>query len=373
MHRDFALYDSNRNSTTACVFRQLIFYCQLCVLRTVSLFLAVTLASAIPASAELIPSDLYFATHQWSAATIGLPQAWMHTTGSAAIKIAVLDTGVISTTPDLSGRLDTASSATSAAPFTDAALMGSSVLRHGTHVASVAAMGVNNAIGGAGVGNFTILPITVTNAAANNSSAWIAAGIRAAADAGARVINVSQGTLTYGGLDDAAAYARSLGALTFVAAGNSDSRIDRGNFPNLIFVAGTNQTDGRWTNGTGVGSTWGPFVDLSAPAQDILVADPTLANGYGTGSGTSFAAPLASGVAGLVWSINPNLSPLDVEQILFTSSVDLGTPGWDEVYGHGRIDAGAAVAMTVAGVPEPAGILLVAIAALAMWRRRCWC
>ncbi|MFN8555795.1 MAG: S8 family serine peptidase, partial [Dehalococcoidia bacterium] len=268
------------------------------------------------------------------------------------------DTGVMTNAPDYSARLLPALSTTGAAPFSDATLGASATLRHGTWVASVAAMGVNNAIGGAGVGNFSILPITITNSNGNNSSSWIADAIRAAADAGCKVINISHSTLTYGGLDAAAAEAKAKGALVFMAAGNTGARINRTGFDNLIFVSGTDRDDALWS-----GSSWGPYVDLAAPAMDIFVADPTLTpSGYGyPAAGTSFASPLAAGVAGLLWSINPNLTPDQVRDILYSTALDLGTPGFDEQFGNGRVNAAAAAAAALATVPEPATWLLAAV------------
>jgi thermitase len=324
------------------------------------------------AVAEFEPNDAYFNVFQWNLKRINTPLAWDTSTGSASITIAILDTGVITSAPDLAGRLLTGISAMGSPPFSDSTLQSSAVLRHGTHVASVLGMGIDNSIGGAGVGNFTILPITVTNSNGNNASSWIAEGIRVAADNGARVINISHSTLTYGQLDAAAAYARTKGALTFVAAGNNNNRQELGDYPNLIFVAGTDINDDRWTSASNVGSSWGPYIDLAAPAQNILVADPTLSSGYGLASGTSFAAPLAAGVAGLVWSINPLLSPSEVEHILFSSANDLGTPGWDEVYGHGRIDAGAATTLALATVPEPSTWIVASFALLGYARFRLW-
>jgi subtilisin family serine protease len=291
-----------------------------------------------------------------------MPQAWGISTGSASVKVAILDTGVMSQTPDLAGRVLGALTASGATPLDGTAV------HHGTWVASVVGMGVDNGIGGAGVGNFSILPISVTNAAGNNSSDWIAAGIRLAADQGARAINISHGTLKYGPLNEAAAYARTKGALVFVAGGNSDAqRTLLGTYDNLIFVAGTNALDERWSNGGGVGSSWGDYIDLSAPADNILVADPTLGSGYGVGDGTSFAAPFVTGAAALAWSINPGLTADQVQAILYDSVVDLGAPGWDPVFGHGRIDLGMVAA--AASVPEPTAVLLLACGALWAARR----
>jgi subtilisin family serine protease len=229
-------------------------------------------------------------------------------------------------------------------------------------------MGVNNLIGGAGVGNFSILPITVTDASGNNQSQWIADGIRLAADQGARVINVSHSTMTYSLLNDAAAYARTKGALTFVAAGNIDHRRAMYGQDNLIFVSGTDAADQRWVEVPGTeGSTWGPYVDLSAPADNIVVEDPTFDSGYGLGVGTSFAAPLAAGAAALIWSISPTLTADQVLDILYSTADDLGALGRDDVYGNGRINIGRAAqeAYQTTLAPEPATLALLAAGLLA--------
>lgn len=296
----------------------------------------------------------------WHIDKLGLKEAWGYSLGNSSVIAAVLDTGVMSDTVDLQGRLLPAV-APAGTPILDGTAQ-----HHGTWVSSILAMGVNDGIGGAGVGNFSILPVTVTNSNGNNSSDAVADGIRLAADSGARVINISLSTLSYSKLDAAAAYARSKGALIFVAAGNTDGRIERPHYDNLIFVSGTNRDDRRWdADGNDLlvtnnfGSSWGPFVDLSAPADDILVADPTFASGYGIGDGTSFASPLAAGAAALAWSINSTLSVDEVKQMLFSTAVDLGESGWDEIYGWGRVNLGAVASAASASVPEPGWITVI--------------
>ncbi|MGA2061973.1 MAG: S8 family serine peptidase, partial [Thermoguttaceae bacterium] len=236
-----------------------------------------------------------------------------------------------------------------------------------------------NGMGGAGVGNFSILPIRIADTSLNALDSSIANGIRMAADNGAKVINISYNANDYSLLDSAAAYARSKGALTFIAAGNSNSYRSIPDYSNLIFVAGTNESDQRWSqwvtdsNGiqTLVGSSYGNFVDLSAPASNILLADPTTIHGYGLNSGTSFAAPLAAGAAALAWSIDPSLTPDQVEQMLESTAVDLGDPGRDQIYGWGRIDIGAvAEAAYLATVPEPAAWLLLVSAGIVVSLRK---
>jgi thermitase len=335
------------------------------------LAMVVLLGGAAACWADTFPNDPYYvAGNQWYGSLLGLPAAWKISQGSPSVTVAILDTGVMANTPDLltadpPGRLLSPRSTTGAAP------LDGTTNHHGTWVASVAAMGINNGIGGAGVGNFTILPITVTNEAGNNAAQWVADGIRLAADQGARVINVSHQTMNYGPWDQAAAYARSKGALTFVAAGNSNRRNSMTGYDNLVFVSGTNAGDQRWSDGV-EGSTWGPFVDIVAPADAIVVADPTFASGYGLGNGTSFAAPLAAGAAALLWSIDASFTPDEVLNILYTTADDLGTQGWDEIYGRGRLNVGAAAerAYELSLAPEPGTLLLVAAGLAAPLARR---
>jgi thermitase len=356
---------------------------------------AVTLLSALclgaTARAEFLPNDPYFTNpldHQWYLKKIGMPEAWMASRGTPAITIAVLDTGVISTTPDLAGRVLPALStayvgppapplppATLLPPLTDQQMLnGTSILRHGNWVASVAAMGVDNGIGGAGVGNFTILPIRITSDAATTNPKSIGEGIRLAADQGARVINISYslGPSSYGEVDSAAAYARTRGALVFMGSGNLSMLLATPDLTNVIFVGGTDRNDARWVSGTGDGSSWGPHVDLAAPGDDIIVADPTLSTGYGRIDGTSFSTALASGVAALAWSINPDLTPDQIEGMLLNTAIDIGTPGEDVFFGRGRLDAAAVAAAAMATVPEPETIVLLiaAVASLLLWPRR---
>ncbi len=223
------------------------------------------------------------------------------------------------------------------------------------------------------MGNFNILPIRITD---NNTTANIKSvveGIKLAADQGARVINVSYALGEYGAVDEAARYARTKGALTFIGAGNSNSLRPIIDWPNLIFVAGTNRDDGRWVQNSTLGSSWGPYVDLAAPADDILVADPTLLpNGLGLIDGTSFSTPLAAGVAALAFSINPKLTPDEVEQLLKSTAIDdAANPGRDDFFGYGRLNAAGVVQGAVASVPEPGTIGLAAIGAAIVVFCRC--
>jgi hypothetical protein len=126
-----------------------------------------------------------------------------------------------------------------------------------------------------------------------------------------------------------------------VAAGNNaifDSAADN---PYVLTVSATDANDALASF-----SNTGNNVDLAAPGVDII----TTASGgdYGSGTGTSFSAPVVAGVAALVISANPALSGSQVQQILKDSADDLGTPGWDTTFGAGRVNAHRAVAAAVA-------------------------
>jgi subtilisin family serine protease len=95
---------------------------------------------------------------------------------------------------------------------------------------------------------------------------------------------------------------------------------------------------------------YGPYIDFSAPGYEIY--STSTGGGYATGSGCSFAAPLVAGVAAWIFGLNPTLAPDDVIGILTNTAVDLGVPGWDEYYGWGRVDFGAAAAAAAATLPN---------------------
>jgi subtilisin family serine protease len=133
------------------------------------------------------------------------------------------------------------------------------------------------------------------------------------------------------------------GGLLVVAAANDNTyHRNSTNHPGIIVVAATDQNDAKATF-----SNWGSFIDISAPGVAIHTTSLTTnINGmYGAASGTSFSSPMVAAVAALIWARNPALSPASVRDILFRTARDLGTAGYDETFGHGRVDAGAALAM----------------------------
>ncbi len=287
------------------------------------------------------PDDPKFSL-QWQHTKIGSAAAWNTTTGSSSVLIGVCDTGISSTHPDLVGNLvlpgyNAVDGTTNTEP----------VYNHGTGVAGCIGAVGNNGAGVAGVvWTAGILPIRITNQSDGRAYVSDAAdGIRWAADRGAKVVNLSYLMAGYSTIDSAAQYLRSKGGLLFVAAGN-DSR-DPGwtDFSSFVAVSATSSSDvlASWSNR-------GTYVDLAAPGVGVYSTTGT--SSYSSMSGTSFASPIAAGVAALIYSVDSTFSPTEVESFLFSSCVDLGSVGEDDLYGNGRVDAEAAVALASDTTPN---------------------
>ena len=235
---------------------------------------------------------------------------------------------------------------------------------HGTFVAGVIAARWNGA-GIAGINPLArIMVVKAINNFGHSRASYLAEGIKYAADNGARVINLSVGGPNLTRVERAAVdYAHAKGALVVVAAGNE--AVDVAGFglagaPSVVTVASTDLDDRR-----AAFSNWGGAVDLSAPGLDVLSlrarrTDTMLGipgveyekgsayvgrdNRYYRAGGTSFSAPIVSGVASLVWSMRPELTNDDVRRILLHSARDVDSPGRDQYTGYGLVDARAALA-----------------------------
>ena len=249
---------------------------------------------------ESVPSDPGYASSQSAyLAAVNAPAAWDVQTGSAAVKIAIVDSGVDVTHPDLSGKIvGTYNAVDGTADVTDS-------LGHGTFVAGVAAAATNNDAGVAGAGyNTSLLAIKVADASDLITVDAEAAGIKWAADHGANVINISLGGPTTSSIEqNAIRYAQGKGALVVAAAGNdaSTTRSYPAANPGVIAVGATDAAGHR----AGF-SNYGSWVTLGAPGVGIVSTTPPTgssifpAAAYGSGDGTSFSAPLVAGEAALL-------------------------------------------------------------------------
>lgn len=282
--------------------------------------------------AQKVPDDASY-SDQWHLPAIGAPAAWDITTGSEEVLIAVVDTGVDPDHPDLSDKL------TVGVSVYDQTDNSRDLNGHGTSVAGVAAAAADNRQGVASVAWANpILPVRVTSERGRTSSWILAAGIREAVSRGAKIVNVSFAPLQEDALVlGQARLARLAGSLVVISSGNTGEEAEGDADDAVIFVGAVDRSDRLAPF-----STYGDFVDLTAPGMSILTTK--LDGGYGTSFGTSFAAPVVSGVAALLWSVNPSLRPVTVKEILMDTAKDLGSPGRDSSFGEGRVDAQAAVA-----------------------------
>jgi subtilisin family serine protease len=279
---------------------------------------------------SLSANDTYFPS-EWHLSKMGATTAWNDSIGSG-VTIAVLDSGVDPTHPDLAAKF------VAGYNFFDNNTNTADVYGHGTKAAGTAAAITNNGAGVSSVAwNAKIMPIRVTGTDGWATISGLANGTTWAADHGARVISMSfQNPSDSASVLSAASYARSKGAVVIGAAGNTGAYDATAASDQMIIVGATDSADNvaSW-------SSYGPSVDLAAPGVGLYTT--TNGGGYATWSGTSAATPVVSGVVALLFGANPSLKPSDIDSILKSTAVDFGAPGRDDYYGAGRIDAAAAV------------------------------
>jgi subtilase family protein/Big-like domain-containing protein len=283
-------------------------------------------------------------SRSWALPKIEAPTAWDISTGDGVI-VAVLDTGVDITHPDLAANMlpgwnmfdnndDTAD-----------------VHNHGTWVAGTIAAAANNGAGSAGVAwSAEIMPVRISTPDGTAFISTIADGIRWAADHGAKVVNNSySGVAGSAAIRSAAQYLRNKGGVLVVSAGNTGSRLNHSPSDVILVASATDSSDQRpsW-------SSYGPYVDIAAPGVSIFTT--SRGGGYSFVSGTSFSSPIVAATAALMFSANHELTPADLDQLMLSTTTDLGAPGFDDFYGTGRVDAAAAViaASTVIGIDDQA-------------------
>lgn len=303
---------------------------------------------------EVIPNDNFYQAQQENLRVIGLPSAWMITTGDE-IPIAVIDTGIDLDHSDLQEKVWDNAKEIPANEIDDDLngyvddIAGWDFVNednvpqddhsHGSHVAGIAAAQTNNILGVAGVSwGARLMALKALNSLGEGTWADVAEAILYAADNGARVINMSFGD------DDssetielAVDYAVNQGCLLVAAAGNGGSSVlYPAALPDVVAVSATNNLDLPWSY-----SNRGAEVDIAAPGVEIF--STSAFGSYTKLSGTSMSTPHVSGVASLIWSARPDFSSIEVTHILTTTAVDVWIPGHDPLTGWGRISASQAL------------------------------
>src|SRR5438094_647451 len=279
----------------------------------------------------LQPDDPYFSTSlasshygtvsQWGPQAVSARSAWDLTLGVPNIVIAIVDTGVDSSHPDLASKI--------VGEYSYVGRSAKDGFGHGTHCAGIAAAATNNDVGIAGTcPNCGILSVKVLNDQGSGYISDVASGITYAASHGARVISLSLGGSGRSEtLHSALDYAVANNALPVCAMGNSGSTSNTPEpayWHDCLSVIATDQNGAKASF-----SNYGVKADVAAPGVAILSTMPTYAvtlNGYGYKqnydalSGTSMATPMVAGIAGLALSMNPNLTPVQVRGLIMAAA-----------------------------------------------------
>lgn len=293
-------------------------------------------------------------------ADINAVSAWDVTQGVNTLKIAVIDEGVSASHTELAGQVLTGYNSLNGSSNTTPKPND----HHGTGIAGVIAANSNNSAGVAGVcWSCRILPVKVaeTDSAGNwtATNETLAAGIDWAWQNGADVLNNSW---TMNAPSDSVQLAiinarfggrGGKGSTIIFASGNQNASSVA--FPSslnsyVISVGATNWCDQRKTptntgcnnNNGSWGSNYGTALDLVAPGEAIYTTcngNQCTHNQYTYTSGTSLAAPMVSGAAALLYAIDPDLTPAQVQTALQNGAKDLGMAGRDNETGYGRLDA----------------------------------
>jgi hypothetical protein len=257
--------------------------------------------------------------------------------------IAILDTGVDGTVPELAGRIVSPYDALDKSTDAD------DVDGHGTEVASIAAGSPGLFLGISP--NSPIMPVQIYTGDGATTNAAAVAGIRWAIDHGAGVIDISGSeSLATASAADVTNLTRvigeafSKGILVVAPAGNEGTSQPNipGALPHVLTVGGMSDALGNRATFSNVG----PFVDLIAPAVGITPPAPKkfCPYGYGLANGTSFAAPAVAAAAAMLGAARPELTPQQRVDVLRNSARDVGFTKRDDESGFGVLDVGAALA-----------------------------
>jgi subtilisin family serine protease len=296
---------------------------------------------------------------------IRAPLGWAITTGSTATILGIVDTGFDLHHPELAGVLADGSPRVIRAfnsSIEGPAGAPDDSVGHGTIVAGVAFARSNNGVvlgsgiagvsGGSGgdsagcrIVEVKATPTRLTDALGSE----LARGIAYAVVAGARAINLSfGGDEDNSDVRDAMSFAQRRGCVVICGAGNGQD--ERPQYPGYY---------ARYGNGVSVAaiksdgtlarfSSRGPQIDVAAPGEDIMSTFLTYPNAYDSplrnyaaSSGTSFAAPFVTGLAGLAFTVQPDMIDNEFQAVLRRTARDIGAPGRDDVYGWGIPDAPA--------------------------------
>jgi thermitase len=296
---------------------------------------------------------------QYGPKNINCPLAWDITLGSNLVKVAVVDTGIDLTHPDLQecytpiGSWDFVHHD----PYPD------DEVGHGTHCAGIIAATFNNGIGIAGIAQVKIMAIKIGGASVTVWPWTAARGVIHAALSGADIISMSFGSwIPFKTMELACKFASNRGCILVAASGNENSQIVSypARFESVIAVGATDENNARWSNGDH-GSNYGYELEMMAPGVGIMSTMPTyhvllndypylLSMNYDYATGTSMACPHVAGALALYYSrfAFPELvDPEIARETLHNTAINLWHAGWDIYTGYGLVDVSQLVVNSV--------------------------
>ena len=311
-----------------------------------------------PVWATAMPNDPYFSSYQWHYSAISLPQAWDISTGQdSPVTVAVIDTGISPSHPDLIGKLVPG---WDFVENDDDPTDKPSTSSHGTHVAGTIAAATDNGIGVAGVSwGAMIMPVRVLDSKGTGTYSLIMEGIEWAVQHGAKIINMSLGGIDHPGpaFEATIRNAYTQGVLLVAATGNDYGRpvLYPAAFPEVMAVGATLKD-----NSLAPYSNVGPQATVTAPGGNAEFGPSgsvfstaltrvstgsgyTWQNGYEFMHGTSMATPHVSGLAALLLSRFGPTTPNAITALICDTSMDLGADGYDHDFGAGLVNAYAAL------------------------------
>jgi subtilisin family serine protease len=306
-----------------------------------------------------IPDDPNY-PQQWGLPMIGMPTAWNLTEGDPSIVIAVIDSGMELTHDDLSmENVWTNPLEVAGQPGVDDDNNGfvddlhgwdwvegnnnpNDLFGHGTHVAGILVAAINNGVGVAGMGaNLRVMPLRVLDGRGHGAVSDLISALDYARRQGAQIINLSLVLRSDSlALREAVERLYADGILIVAATGNYGNQVYwPAAYTQTLAVAAVDRED-LWATFSITGSQ----TDVAAPGADVLSTYKS--NSYYNQSGTSMAVPHVSALAGLIWSLRPDLNRAGVVDLILSTAVDVNAadyPGPDPYLGRGRIDAAAAL------------------------------
>ncbi|MBN1699940.1 MAG: peptidase S8 [Spirochaetales bacterium] len=291
--------------------------------------------NAVYSLCEYVPDDPYYSTCQYSPQITGCEEAWeaVQSPGGGII-VAVLDTGINGEHEELEGRVIAGRNVLTGEDIPEGT--NSDDNGHGSHVAGIIGAKGDNGKGIAGVAwDCSLMPVKIFGNDIQTTTAHIAEAIVWAVDHGARVISMSFVGMLYSmAVNDAVNYALNRDVVLVAAMGNDGrAKIEYpGAHPGVIAVGATNGRDQ-----VAYFSTRGNHISVAAPGESIYSLKNTSNTEYVFGSGTSMATPFVTGVAALLLSARPELTPVELRSIIEDSAVPLGPDEFSPAYGYGRV------------------------------------